>query len=511
MSMRPVPEMYPISQSYYGTFSNQFQGGAVHGAIDFAVPAGTPVLAPDDGTVVHADWAWNLPGGPNDWASRWYLIKPASGDTKGGGGIITTLRNDLGSIWYAAHLSDNNMVKVGQRVKAGDVIGLSGSTGIATGDHLHLGLIPPNPDVSNGAYGAIDPAPFLTEKYAPNKAVSWSGGATKGTGSAAKPTTVPAAADLWMPGATRSPQPGAVTLDTSLPARVTWHITSDVDPGKQQPAFTRSATYLKNQQYCPHLMWDPFTGQIEQYYPANVGARALKAWNEDGRRHIQIEILFSRGAVRDGRQYWELADTPLKGFAQIVQWLDSHGIPRTWPMGPTPPIGQSGTRDVGIWNSKAGHYGHSQVPGNDHTDPGTFPDITKIPTVATGAAAAVTTAGDDLLEGLLTMDQATFDRERKIPGRPAWYLTNGRDHSANLTVAVKALTALVKGIPASVLQAKVTRKGTGAAGTVTQAEALAYEKDNWTTDRAKQDAIFAEQKKTNELLGRLVTALEEKN
>ena len=116
----------------------------------------------------------------------------------------------------------------------------------------------------------------------------------------------------------------------------------------------------------------------------------------------------------------------------------------------------SGNTPGSVWNSKGGHYGHSQVPGNDHTDPGVFPDISKVPSTAAGAAAG-TTNSIDPLEGLLDMDQKTFDREKKRPGSPAWYLANGRDHSANLTNTVKALTALVKGIPASVLQAKVIR------------------------------------------------------
>ncbi|MEX5266794.1 hypothetical protein [Kocuria sp. CPCC 204721] len=59
-------------------------------------------------------------------------------------------------------------------------------------------------------------------------------------------------------------------------------------------------------------------------------------------------------------------------------------------MGPTPALGQAGRRDVGVWNGQAGHYGHSQVPDNDHTDPGTFPDITCIPTAAAAAAGGST-------------------------------------------------------------------------------------------------------------------------
>ena len=436
MSMRPAPGMYPVSQGFWGTFSTRYSGGTAHGAIDIACPSGTPILAPDDGVIVFADWAWNLPGGPNDWVPRWYQLKPARGDTRSGGGIMTVLRNDLGSHWIMAHLSSNNEAPVGKRVRKGDVIGKSGNTGSSTGPHLHLGLIPPNPNWGNGQYGAIDPAGFLTEAYAPNKYVSWKGGGTAGTGSAANPTAT--AGDLWIPGATRSPQPGAFTLNTKLPRRGTWHITSDVDPGKVQPSFSNVSTYLKNAKYCPHLMWDPFTGHIEQYYPADKGARALKAWNKDGARHIQVEVLFSRGAYRDGKQYWTLAETPLKGFAGIVQWLDSHGIPRTWPMGPTPPIGTPGSRSITVWNTKAGHYGHSQVPGNDHTDPGIFPDITKVP-YAAGRGSTTASAAKNLntLEELMTMSQADFNREKKIAGTPAWTLANDHARGVNIEKRLK--------------------------------------------------------------------------
>lgn len=185
-SMRPVPGTYPISQPFNGSFSTRFSGGAAHGAIDFATPTGTPIVAPDDGIIVHSDWAWNLPGGANDWAARWFQLKPAVGNTRGGGGIMTVLRNTSGSHWIFAHLSSNDEAPVGKRVKRGDIIGKTGNTGTSTGPHLHLGLVPPNPNWSNGTYGSIDPAPWLTIPYAPNTYTSWTGTATKGTGSAAK-------------------------------------------------------------------------------------------------------------------------------------------------------------------------------------------------------------------------------------------------------------------------------------------------------------------------------------
>lgn len=466
MGIRPLREGIPISQEY-GTNPGGYNPVGGHTGRDYAAFEGEKLVAIADGRVWFADHSYNLPGGPQGWAQRLFL------DLTFGGVLVVIEYDDVYAIY--AHLSRTDL-NAGDWVRQGDLIGLSGNTGGASsGAHLHFEILPRYPYYGSPTYGRVHPAPYITGAYRLNGSKT--------------PALAPSGGALWLPGAVRSPQPGAVKLDTSLPARVTWHITSDVDPGKTQPAFAGVSAYLKNAGYCPTLMWDPFTGQVEQYYPANVGARALKVWNEDGARHIQIEVLFSRGAYRNGKQYWTLAETPLKGFTQIVQWLDSHDIPRTWPMGPTPPIGQSGTRSVAVWNTKAGHYGHSQVPGNDHTDPGVFPDLGKVPALATGAAAG-TTISIDPLEGLLDMDQKTFNAQKKIAGTPAWYLANGRDHSANLTNTVKALTALVKGIPASVLQAKVTRKGAGKGSTVTQAEALAYDKDNWSRDREAQQKII---------------------
>ena len=466
MGIRPLREGIPISQEY-GTNPGGYNPVGGHTGRDYAAFQGEKLVAIADGRVWFADHSYNLPGGPQGWAQRLFL------DLTFGGVLVVIEYDDVYAIY--AHLSRTDL-NAGDWVRQGDLIGLSGNTGGASsGAHLHFEILPRYPYYGSPTYGRVHPAPYITGAYRLNGSKT--------------PALAPSGGALWLPGAVRSPQPGAVKLDTSLPARVTWHITSDVDPGKTQPAFAGVSAYLKNAGYCPTLMWDPFTGQVEQYYPAHVGARALKVWNEDGARHIQIEVLFSRGAYRNGKQYWTLAETPLKGFTQIVQWLDSHGIPRTWPMGPTPPIGQSGTRSVAVWNTKPGHYGHSQVPGNDHTDPGVFPDLSKVPALATGAAAGTTTSIDPL-EGLLDMDQKTFNAQKKIVGTPAWYLANGRDHSANLTNTVKALTALVKGIPASVLKAEVTRKGAGKGSKVTQAEALAYDKDNWSRDREAQQKII---------------------
>lgn len=82
-----------------------------HNGTDFAVPIGTPIIAPSDGIVEHV--AYQAKG-----AGRYIRIRH---------GHITTVY---------MHLS-KSLVKVGQAVKKGDRIALSGNTGGSTGPHLH--------------------------------------------------------------------------------------------------------------------------------------------------------------------------------------------------------------------------------------------------------------------------------------------------------------------------------------------------------------------------------------
>ena len=181
--------------------------------------------------------------------------------------------------------------------------------------------------------------------------------------------------DDWCPGAVRNPQPGGGGQNTAMPPRATWHITWDaLGPGGARPAFSAVSGYLQRVEYCPTIMWDPFSGYLEQFYPASESARALVAWNEDGAVNIQVETLFTPGCVVDGVTYQTVADTPCVGLDTLLGWMDSFGIPREWPLGS--PQWQGNSRDVDTWNSRAGHYGHCNVPDNSHTDPGPMPDIT---------------------------------------------------------------------------------------------------------------------------------------
>ncbi|MFD6529843.1 peptidoglycan DD-metalloendopeptidase family protein [Streptomyces sp. NPDC060184] len=101
-----------------------------HTGVDFPVATGTSVKAVAKGTVVSAGWA-------------------------GAYGYEIVIRHGDGKFSQYAHLSALN-VRAGQQVSAGQRIARSGSTGNATGPHLHF-------EIRTGpAYGSdVDPLAYL--------------------------------------------------------------------------------------------------------------------------------------------------------------------------------------------------------------------------------------------------------------------------------------------------------------------------------------------------------------
>ncbi len=111
------------------------QGGRLwangHTGQDFAAPTGTPTRAIHQGTVVFAGW-----------------------DGSYGNKVAIRHEDDGIETWYA-HFSAI-LVKVGDQVDTGQVVGRVGSTGNSTGPHAHLEVR------INGR--PIDPMPFLRAK-----------------------------------------------------------------------------------------------------------------------------------------------------------------------------------------------------------------------------------------------------------------------------------------------------------------------------------------------------------
>lgn len=111
----PLPGYSRIS-SYFGYRSNPFGGSGkeYHNGTDIPAPRGTKIVAAYDGQV-----AWSY---YSSSAGNWVGIDH-------GNGIYTVYM----------HMSQRK-VSEGQMVKKGQVIGLVGSTGRSTGNHLHFGV-----------------------------------------------------------------------------------------------------------------------------------------------------------------------------------------------------------------------------------------------------------------------------------------------------------------------------------------------------------------------------------
>jgi hypothetical protein len=182
--------------------------------------------------------------------------------------------------------------------------------------------------------------------------------------------------DLWMPGAARHSLGNTGAMNGG-PARAVWHITSNAN----DHTFTNELGWFTGggKDVAPHLLWDPFTGQIAQFFPADSRSLSLQnagtvRTNRTGKYCVQIETVFTAGETVSGKKYATVRDTPCKGLDGIVAWLRSLGIADGWPGG-APTAFARDTVSLDTWLNRGGHYGHNQIPGNSHVDPGPMPDL----------------------------------------------------------------------------------------------------------------------------------------
>ncbi|WMN59670.1 M23 family metallopeptidase [Pseudoalteromonas xiamenensis] len=85
----------------------------VHKGLDFSAPLGTPVMAAGNGKIVHASRAGSF-------------------------GNMVKIKHNNGYTTLYAHLKGfGNAIKVGKKVKQGQVIGYLGNTGLSQSRHLH--------------------------------------------------------------------------------------------------------------------------------------------------------------------------------------------------------------------------------------------------------------------------------------------------------------------------------------------------------------------------------------
>ncbi|PZO98548.1 MAG: 1,4-beta-N-acetylmuramidase [Corynebacterium urealyticum] len=135
------PGTYQVSSGYgprWGTF---------HAGLDFAAPIGTPIYAAADGVVVEGRERYNVSG-----FGSW---------------IWLDCQDSAGKDFIYGHVKhDGIMVKAGDRVRAGQQIGVVGNEGQSTGPHLHFEVWG-SPGRLGGAHQ--DPAPYLAGAAQPGE------------------------------------------------------------------------------------------------------------------------------------------------------------------------------------------------------------------------------------------------------------------------------------------------------------------------------------------------------
>jgi len=90
-----------------------------HRGVDFAAPTGTPIMATGDGVVIYASWKGDL-------------------------GNLVEIRHPNGWVTRYGHMSRFEAgIRVGTRVRQGQIIGRVGMTGLATGPHCHYEMVRP--------------------------------------------------------------------------------------------------------------------------------------------------------------------------------------------------------------------------------------------------------------------------------------------------------------------------------------------------------------------------------
>ncbi|MBZ5500364.1 MAG: M23 family metallopeptidase [Acidobacteriia bacterium] len=110
-----TPRGFPVPgnlTSNYGSRVDPLSGEIhFHSGLDISASPGIPIRATADGVVGHSGWSQNS-------------------------GFVVVLEHGCGYSTIYAH-NKRNAVKVGQRIKTGDVVGYVGSTGKSTGPHVH--------------------------------------------------------------------------------------------------------------------------------------------------------------------------------------------------------------------------------------------------------------------------------------------------------------------------------------------------------------------------------------
>ena len=134
-AIRPLKGMHHITSGFGRRYHPILKTLRPHTGIDITAPKGTPVYATGDGIV--------------------------SNETGGSGyGICVVINHGYSYQTLYAHLS-KKIVRPGQKIKRGQIIGYVGSTGLSMGPHLHYEVI------KNGVY--VNPVHYFYGDISPEE------------------------------------------------------------------------------------------------------------------------------------------------------------------------------------------------------------------------------------------------------------------------------------------------------------------------------------------------------
>jgi hypothetical protein len=130
-------------------------GLVAHNGLDWACTFKEPIY-----------WCFETPG----------TVTWTQDDLTAGVGCEIITETDAGAFktqfWH--FVMEGLVVKIGDTVQPGDLIGYGDSTGMSTGNHLHFGLKPQlkdaqgnyyTPNKDNGYAGCIDPTPYFKNEF----------------------------------------------------------------------------------------------------------------------------------------------------------------------------------------------------------------------------------------------------------------------------------------------------------------------------------------------------------
>jgi murein DD-endopeptidase MepM/ murein hydrolase activator NlpD len=110
-AIRPIKNMYNVTSGFGMRFHPILKTLRMHTGVDITAPKGTPVYATADGVVTYKQ-------------------------AQSGYGTSVIVNHGYSYETLYAHLS-KKMVKSGQKVKRGELVGYVGNTGLSVGSHLH--------------------------------------------------------------------------------------------------------------------------------------------------------------------------------------------------------------------------------------------------------------------------------------------------------------------------------------------------------------------------------------